>query len=96
LPGSFRRSDLKCVGTLRAASDDEPTVAEYHPAGTNLWSVDAPIAPAWFPYNRCDVWACIGCGKPFLCYTEFGGYYVDERIREVQGHLVERAPAPAR
>lgn len=89
LPGGFDRSALQCVGTLRDPDVDEPTVAEYHPAGTHGWSADAPIAPDWFPYNRCDVWQCVDCGKPFLRYTEFGGYYTDERIREVQADLVD-------
>jgi hypothetical protein len=35
------------------------------------------------PYNRCDVWACVQCTRPFLRYTEHGGYYSDERIREL-------------
>ncbi|HSW09141.1 hypothetical protein [Aquabacterium sp.] len=94
LPGGFDRSNLRCVGSLRHADDDdEPTLAEHHPAGTHGWSADAPIALAWFPYNRCDVWQCVGCARPFLRYTEFGGYYTDERIREVQADLVDRTPA---
>ncbi len=90
VPGSFDRSNLVCIGSLRDPSNDEPTVAEFHPAGTHGWSSDAPIAPGWFPYNRCDVWQCTGCAKPFLRYTEFGGYYTDERIRELQADLVHR------
>lgn len=90
VPGDFDRSDLRCIGTLRDPDGEDPTVDEYHPAGTTSWSSDAPIAPGWFPYNRCDVWQCAGCGKPFLRYTEFGGYYTDERIREIQAVLIHR------
>ena len=90
LPGGFDQSSLRRVGTLRDPDDGDPTLAEYHPAGTHGWSNDAPIALGWYPYNRCDVWQCVGCGKPFLRYTEFGGYYTDERIREVQAELVHR------
>ncbi|ROZ78085.1 hypothetical protein EEB15_06450 [Ramlibacter sp. WS9] len=88
LPGGFDRALLRCVGTLKNSENEEPTVAEYHPAGTHGWSADAPIAPAWFPYNRCDVWACAACGRPFLRYTEYGGYYTDERIRALNPDLV--------
>lgn len=88
LPGGFDRSSLRCVGSLRDPEIDEPTFAEYHPAGTHGWSSDAPIALGWFPYNRCEVWHCVDCGRPFLRYTEFGGYYTDERIRELQAELI--------
>lgn len=89
MPGGFDSTRLRRVGTLKDADDEEPTVEEYHPAGTNAWSVDAPIAPDWFPYNRCDVWACTACGRPFLRYTEYGGYYTDERIRALNPDLVQ-------
>jgi hypothetical protein len=92
LSGDFDRSRLRCAGSLRDPDSEEPTYDEYHPHGTNGWSSDAPIAPGWFPYNRCDVWQCVGCGKPFLRYTEFGGYYTDERIRELRAELVVRPP----
>jgi hypothetical protein len=91
-PGGFDLSSLKQVGTLRDPDDSDPTLEEYHPAGTSGWSVDAPIAMGWFPYNRCDVWQCIGCARPFLRYTEYGGYYTDERIRELQAHLIHVPP----
>lgn len=83
LSATFEQSSLRKVATLRRPDVEDPTLAEYHPAGTNAWSPDAPIAPAFFPYNRCDVWQCVQCGRPFLRYTEYGGYYIEERIREV-------------
>lgn len=92
LPGGFDAAVLQCVGTLRDPADEDPTVAECHPDGTHGWSPEAPIAPGWFPYNRCDVWACSGCRRPFLRYTEYGGYYTDERIRELHAELI-RMPA---
>jgi hypothetical protein len=88
VPGGFDRTALRPVGSLRAPGDDEPTLQEHHPCGTNAWSPDAPIAPAFFPYNRCDVWECVNCHRPFLRYTEYGGYYVEERIRPVDAALV--------
>jgi hypothetical protein len=88
VPGGFERNALRQVGTLRSPADEEPTLQEHHPAGTNAWSPDAPIAPAFFPCNRCDVWECVGCKRPFLRYTEYGGYYVEERIRPVDAVLV--------
>ena len=91
VPGGFDRDALRRVGTLRHRGNDEPTLQEHHPAGTNAWSADAPIVPAFFPYNRCDVWECAGCHRPFLRYTEYGGYYVEERIRPVDATLVVAA-----
>ena len=88
VPGGFDRGALRRVGTLRYAEDEDPTLREHHPADTNAWSPDAPIAPAFFPYNRCDVWECANCRRPFLRYTEYGGYYVEERIRKVDAALV--------
>jgi hypothetical protein len=34
------------------------------------------------------VWQCAACGRPFLRYTEYGGYYVEERIRPLQAALI--------
>ena len=44
-------------------------------------AADAPISPRHFPYNRCAVRACVGCGQGFLQYTEFVGHYIDHRLR---------------
>lgn len=92
VPGGFDLSALKRVGSLSDPGDPDPTLEEYHPAGTGGWSADAPIALGWFPYNRCDLWQCSGCARPFLRYTEVGGYYTDERIRELQAHLIQQPP----
>ncbi|MCZ4312948.1 hypothetical protein O4H66_05980 [Comamonadaceae bacterium G21597-S1] len=92
LSGDFDRSLLRRIGSLRDPVQEEPTYEEYHPHGTHAWSADAPIAPDWFPYNRCEVWECVACGRPFLRYTEFGGYYADERIRELRAERVVRLP----
>lgn len=88
MPGFFDRANLHAVGTLRRPGDEEPTLREHHPAGTNAWSADAPIAPAFFPYNRCDVWQCVVCARAFLRYTEYGGYCEDERVRGLDPALV--------
>ena len=92
---------MTAVGSLRAAQDDsdvalgsEPTFEEFHPEGTRYESPLAPIAPAFFPYNRCDVFACNRCQRVLLRYTEFGGYYVDHRVRALNGDLVVDAPLP--
>jgi hypothetical protein len=74
--------------------DPEPTFSEYLPGKTNYWSVDAPIAPRYFPYNRCAVWQCSLCSRVYLRYTEGGGYFVDRRIRAVQSALIEDVPLP--
>ncbi len=72
---------LKHLGTLRDPAIEDPTVEEW--PGSRFWAADAPIAPTHFPYNRCEVWACATCGRGFLQYTEYGGYYVDHRLRQV-------------
>lgn len=93
------------VGTLRAmpadphadpyaGSEAEPTFEEFHPNGTRYESPNAPIAPRYFPYNRCDAFACSQCQRVLLKYTEFGGYYVDHRVRALQPELVVDAPNP--
>lgn len=79
---------LQHLGTLRDPELHEPTVQELHEGGSRYDSPRAPVAPDWFPYNRCEVWACRACGRGFVQYTEFGGYYVDHRLREVDPALV--------
>ena len=91
VPSTFDLSSLQRVGTLRSEDAEETTVLEHHPRGTHGWSADAPIAPAFFPYNRCDVWTCKACARPFLRYTEYGGYYEDERIRQLDAALIDDA-----
>ncbi|MEJ8853019.1 hypothetical protein WKW79_00475 [Variovorax robiniae] len=76
------------VGTLRPPDVDEPTFEEFHPDGTRYGSASAPIAVAWFPANRSDVYACSTCRSVFLRYTEYGGYYIDHRVRLVDPALV--------
>lgn len=79
---------LECVGTLRDPQASEPSVLEVHDAGTDYWHVRAPVAVAWFPFNRADVWRCPQCRRGFLQYTEFGGYYTEHRIRSIDPALI--------
>ena len=79
---------MQPVGTLRDVDIYEPTTDEFHADGTRYESPDAPIAVNFFPYNRCDVHGCTQCHRVLLRYTEFGGYYVDHRVREVDAALV--------
>ncbi|RYH48718.1 MAG: hypothetical protein EON54_15890 [Alcaligenaceae bacterium] len=79
---------LKKVGTLRQADLDEPTFEEFHPKGTRYDAPDAPIALSYFPFNRSDVYVCSRCRKAYLRYTEYGGYYVDHRVRMVRADLI--------
>jgi hypothetical protein len=90
-PATADAQALQRVGSLRDPAVDDPTLDEHHPAGTHAWDAAAPIAPAFHPYNRCDVWQCRGCGRPFLRYTEYGGYYQDERVRELAAGLIADA-----
>jgi len=84
-------AQMKAKGHLREALPEgqmEATFEEFHPDGTRYDSPQAPIALKYFPYNRCDVFACTKCGCGVLKYTEYGGYYVDHRVRLIDPVLV--------
>ena len=87
---SFDESRLERLGAVAPVQAGEPTWHEYHPNGTRYGSPDAPIALGHFPYNRCEIWRCVDCGRAFLRYTEAGGYFVDRRIRELSAALIVR------
>ncbi len=78
---------MHAVATLRDPELYEPTFEEHHPNGTRYDSPDAPVALKFFPYNRCELWRCGQCQRHLLRYTEFGGYYVDHRVRELSPKL---------
>ena len=84
LPLSLPETQLVDIATLIADPYDEPTFTEYHPDGTRYASPEAPIAPAWYPYNRCNIARCQQCGRHLLRYMEAGGYFVDRRIRALE------------
>ncbi|MGT2490019.1 hypothetical protein ACU4GD_04490 [Cupriavidus basilensis] len=92
LPISFPEQQLKAIGTLVHDMFSEPTFAELHPENTNIWSADAPIAPLYYPYNRCNVWECGSCQRVYLRYVEGGGYFVDPRIRRLKLNVLVDAP----
>lgn len=73
----------------------EPTFEEFHPENTNIWSVEAPVAPLYYPYNRCAVWECSACQRVYLRYIEGGGYFVDPRIRRLKSGVLVDAPVSA-
>ena len=82
---------LKREGTLRrelAQGETELSFEEFHPNGTRYDSPEAPIALNYFPYNRADVYGCQQCGCAVLKYTEYGGYYIDQRVRRVDAALI--------
>ncbi len=92
--GDWPAGQMIAVATLRDADLDEPTLLEFHPDGTRYESPDAPVALRFFPYNRCDVWHCGRCDQHWLRYTEFGGYYVDHRVRRLNPAQVVDPPQP--
>ncbi len=75
------KEHLTCIGTLRDPEIYEPTFEQHHPDGTNYDSPNAPISVKHFPYNRCEAHTCKACERVLLKYTEYGGYYVDQRVR---------------
>ena len=84
----WAKPQMRQVGTLRDPGVYEPTQEEHHPDGTRYAAPDAPIAVNFFPCNVSDVYTCNTCEKVLLRYTEFGGYYVDHRVRELDASLV--------
>lgn len=88
LPLTLERDSFEELGTLLDDPYDEPTFAEFHPAGTRYESVHAPIAPRYYPYNRCSVARCTRCGRHYLRYNEAGGYFTELRIRALQPDLL--------
>ena len=95
LPLSLKLDRFEEVGTLFDDPYDEPTFAEFHPAGTRYDSDVAPIAPAFYPYNRCAVARCLDCGRHYLRYNEAGGYFTELRIRALQPELLVDPQADA-
>jgi len=94
-------TQMTAVGSLRAALSEagnavgsEPTFEEFHPQGTRYDSPLAPFAPQFFPCNRSDVFSCNRCQRLLLRYTEFGGYYVDHRVRALNADLLVDASPP--
>lgn len=76
------------VDTLVEDPYDEPTFAEHHPAGTRYESEEAPIAPRYYPYNRCLLVRCVKCGRHYLRYNEAGGYFTEVRMRALRPQLL--------
>lgn len=94
LPVSFPEQQLKAIGTLVRDMFSEATFEEFHPEHTNIWSAGSPIAPLYYPYNRCAVWECSACQRVYLRYVEGGGYFVDPRIRRLRSKVLVDAPIP--
>jgi hypothetical protein len=94
IPVAFPQAQMHRLGTLLEDPYLEPTYTEYHPSGTRYWSADAPIAPRYYPYNRCTVEQCTMCGRSCLTYVEAGGYYVEPRIRALDPDLLVDAAPP--
>lgn len=86
---------LEEAGFLFDDPYDEPTFAEYHPAGTRYESETAPIAMRFYPYNRCAVVRCSDCGRHYLRYNEAGGYFTEMRMRALRPELIVDAPLGA-
>ena len=94
-PVSLDEHHLEEIGTLVVDDDPEPGYKEHLPDKVDYWSAEAPIAPRFFPYNRCTLWQCTQCtqcSRVYLRYTEGGGYFVDRRIRAVHSALIQDIP----
>lgn len=87
-PVGYRDEDFRLIGTLARHPPEESTLDEYHPCATSYWSVDAPIAPRFYPYNQSTVWACRHCTRVYLRHNDDGAYHVAPRIRLLQAELI--------
>jgi hypothetical protein len=92
LPLTLEPERFEEVGFLFDDPYDEPSFAEYHPAGTRYESEAAPIAMRFYPYNRCALVRCLDCDRHYLRYNEAGGYFTEIRIRALQPELIVDAP----
>jgi len=93
-PVTLREAQLRQIGTLVQFEEEEATLDEYHPQGTSYWSVEAPIAPLYHPYNQCGVWECVACGRGYLRYNDDGAYHSESRIRILTASLIVDAGHP--
>ncbi|WEF35313.1 hypothetical protein [Pseudoduganella chitinolytica] len=96
LPMTLELDRFEEIGVLFDDPYDEPTFAEFHPAGTRYDSDAAPIAPRFYPYNRCTVARCLDCDRHYLRYNEAGGYFTELRIRALLPELLVDVPTSAR
>jgi hypothetical protein len=94
LPMTLEPERLEEVATLVEDPYADPTYTEYHPNGTRYDSEDAPIAPRYYPCNRCQVARCMNCGRHYLRYNEAGGYFTELRIRALRPQLLVDAAPP--
>lgn len=85
---NWPKDHLSHLATLRDPNNNEPTFEELQPNGVRMDDSNALISIAHFPYNRCDVFACTLCHQGVLRYTEYGGYYIDHRVRRVRSEQV--------
>lgn len=92
MPLTLELEQFEEVGSLVEDPYDEPTFAEYHAAGTRYESEEAPIAPRYYPYNRCQLVRCVKCTRHYLRYNEAGGYFTEVRIRALRPQLLVDAP----
>lgn len=93
-PLSLPDAQLKDIGTLAEMDPEAASYEEYLPEGLHYSSDNAPIAPRYFPYNRCAVSECVSCARCFLRYTEGGGYFVDKRIRQLNPEVIVDVALP--
>lgn len=87
-PATFLESSFTRIATLAEHPEEDATLEEFHPAGTSYWSFDAPIAPRYYPYNQCSVWACTHCERLYLRHDDHGAYHCEPRIRRVSAQWV--------
>jgi hypothetical protein len=86
------KEQMTQIGTLRDPDIAEPTFEEHHVRIdhklTHYDSPESPISSKHFPYNRCDAHKCSACSRVLLKYTEYGGYFVDQRVRWARPELM--------
>ena len=93
LPKALEASTLlRFIGEITIDKEEELTLDEYHPNGTNFWSEDAPVYFEFFPYNISSIWGCTRCSRAFLRFTEAGAYHSEQRIRILRMPPISNPP----
>ncbi len=91
LPDERWPAGMERVGTLREADIDEPTFEEFHLNGTRLRLARCAgrrVLGSARSIGATSTAAAVCSLGIYLRYTEYGGYYIDHRVRLVDPNLV--------
>lgn len=85
-------SKLKLIGSLKDPKLKMLHYVEFSNSENECWTENYKIATNFYPYNSSNVYQCKDCNRLFIIYTENGGHFPQERIREVKKELIIEQP----